>query len=174
MGKHIEDWLDYADSLGLQVVEVTEGMNGYPKNLSNAVIGFDTWEDAEDFAKETERQIVRMTKRDGHQFWYSSGRVDEPIRPIADWFGCDYSTYDCEEDWWDDAKYWLSGILDELDDIDSLQSEVNDMWQAHNNFQLLEEDEMVVFCGRTVYGIKKKEYMRLHDTYVTDYVIAVK
>jgi hypothetical protein len=30
----------------LEVVEVTQGVNGYPKNLSCAITGFDTYEQA--------------------------------------------------------------------------------------------------------------------------------
>lgn len=171
---HIEDWLDYADSLGLQIVEVTEGRNGFPKNLSKAVIGFDTWEDAEKFTKETERQVVRMTRRDGHQFWFYKGRTFEPLKPTAEWFGDEYCTYDNEADWWNDAKGSLSAVLSDIEDIDSLQSMVNDMWEIHNEFDKQEDDEMIVLCGNTLYGTQKKQCMCWHDTDVTSYVIAVK
>lgn len=173
MEKHIEDWLDYADNLGLEIVEVTEAKSGYPKNLSKAVIGFDAWEDAEGFAKETERQIVRMTRRDGHHLWFSEGRTFEPLKPTEEWYGDEYRTYDNEADWFEDAKEVLSAVLPDIEDIDGLQSMVNDMWEIRNEFDKQKADEMIVLRGRTLYGTQKKQCLRWHDTDVTSYVIAV-
>jgi hypothetical protein len=35
----------------LSIIETTEGLNGYPKNTTSGVVGFESFEDAELFAK---------------------------------------------------------------------------------------------------------------------------
>ena len=171
---HIEDWLDYADSLGLEIVEVTEGMNGYPKNLSKAVIGFDTWQDAEEFAKETGREIVRITKRDGHQFWWSEGREFEPLKPTVAWYGDTYEAFESQDQWWESEKEFLQELFANGISSEAFKDEINRLIEIYNTFDGLEDNEQVVTESHAFPEIVPIETMRWHDKDVTDYVIAVK
>lgn len=171
---HIEDWLDYADSLGLEIVEVTKGTNGYPKNLSKAVIGFDTWEEAEEFAKETEREIVRMTKRDGHQFWWSEGREFEPLKPTVAWYGDTFEAFESQDQWWESEKEFLQELFANGISSEAFKDEINRLIEIYNTFDGLEDNEQVVTESHAFPEIVPIETMRWHDKDVTDYVIAVK
>lgn len=67
--------LDLAEDWGLEIVEVTKGKNGYPEGLYKAIVGFDYFENAEDFAKQVNGEVVFLSRRDGHQLWTNNGRA---------------------------------------------------------------------------------------------------
>jgi len=53
----------------LEYIETTVGMNGYPKCIRGAIIGFETFEEAEKLAKEHGLCIRTFFKRDGWQLY---------------------------------------------------------------------------------------------------------
>lgn len=57
----------------LQAIEVTTGTNGYPRGLHGAVIGFDSYDEAEKVAKVYGGEVVEFHRRDGWQLWESRG-----------------------------------------------------------------------------------------------------
>lgn len=71
--------LDLAYEWGLNIVEVTQGTNGYPKGLYKAIVGFDYFENAEDFAEQVSGEVVLLSRRDGHALYTNNGRVYEGI-----------------------------------------------------------------------------------------------
>lgn len=64
---------DLAEQLGLDIVSVTSASNGYPQNVQLALIGFDTFEQAEDVANANGLTIVSLYKRDGWNLWAEQG-----------------------------------------------------------------------------------------------------
>lgn len=86
--------------LGLRTVVITEGQNGYPKNCHPAVVGFDNFEQAEQFVKDFGGEICNLRVRDGHSFWENRGCTDEPFWITPSDFVGDVILYkhsDCEE-----------------------------------------------------------------------------
>lgn len=169
------DWLEYADDSGLQIVEVTEGMNGYPKNLHKAVIGFDNFQDAEKFAAETQRTVVEMCRRDGHQFWKSCGWTDKPLKPTAEWYGDDYYCYLSIEEWWKEEREFLQAVL--ADDVspNDFVGHAYRICDIIHAFDALPDGSQVLISGRfNVVEHIPIETMHWHDDDVTDYVIGVK
>lgn len=80
---------------GLTKIEVTEGMNGYPKNLGTGFIGFENIEDAFQFAKENNSQPVLFKRRDGWRFWENAGTKLEELTVwdyLSDLGDCYYKT----------------------------------------------------------------------------------
>ena len=68
--------IDIAIERGLSVKEITYGMNGYPSNLGDrAVIGFDSFEDAEKFASEFGGIISHFETKNGWRFWNNRGEA---------------------------------------------------------------------------------------------------
>lgn len=66
---------------GLELIETTSERNGYPANLKYAIIGFNSFEEAEKIAKDNNLSIEIFTKNDGWQLYYRTGnRVHEPLR----------------------------------------------------------------------------------------------
>ena len=60
---------EIASENGLQVIDTTTGLNGYPQSLKKAIIGFEDFEQAEKLAEEYHLDIEIFTKRDGWQLW---------------------------------------------------------------------------------------------------------
>ena len=54
--------LDLAEDWGLEIVEVTKGKNGYPEGLYKAIVGFDYFKNAEDFAKQVNGEVVFLSR----------------------------------------------------------------------------------------------------------------
>lgn len=66
-----------ADDEGLTAIEVTEGLNGYPKNIGGAVIGFSSLNEAEIIAEKYGFTVDVFRKRDGWHLWERAGRMTE-------------------------------------------------------------------------------------------------
>ncbi len=56
---------EQANDFGYDYVEVTSGTNGYPQNLQAALVGFESFSAAQEFAKEHDFEIVMLHRRDG-------------------------------------------------------------------------------------------------------------
>lgn len=62
---------------GLELIETTSEASGYPRNLKKAIIGFDTFEEAQELADRYGLTVREFTKRDGWQLWVRGGRMWE-------------------------------------------------------------------------------------------------
>lgn len=69
IGEEIIDKYDH-----LQRIEITTGMNGYPKGLHRGIIGFCDFAEAEQVAKEFGGEVVEFSRKGGWQLWQSGGR----------------------------------------------------------------------------------------------------
>ena len=65
-----KDLESIAEENGLELITTTSARNGYPQRLKRAIIGFDTFEDAEKLAHENGLSIEYFSKRDGWCLWY--------------------------------------------------------------------------------------------------------
>jgi len=66
--------LDELETSDLRVSQTTEGMNGYPKDLKNVLIGFSDWDEVEKLIEEYPfLQAVELTKMDGQSYWKNVG-----------------------------------------------------------------------------------------------------
>ena len=159
---------------GLELVTITQGMNGYPSGLYKAVGGFESFEDAEDFAKEVKGEVVLLTKRDGHQFWTNNGRQYEPLERVDYIDEESYIAFIDE----DNFEYWaldeLKAKLEMEDNLFDLRSAINEMCSTYN--------EIANRCGGEITIVDKKEFTcervsefvtRIHDDDVTTYMLAV-
>ena len=107
---------------GLELIETTSERTGYPANLRHAIIGFETFEEAEKIADENNLSIEIFTKRDGWQLYYRTGNsAHEPFKNSADNYGDDYHGFTTEDI---DTFYEeeVKPRVEEFDDFDSLSS----------------------------------------------------
>lgn len=65
--------LEWDGASELEIIEITSGVNGYPSNLRAGVIGFETMEEAEDFASKYDGSVVCFHRRDGWRLWNIEG-----------------------------------------------------------------------------------------------------
>lgn len=129
----------------MQTIEITTGMNGYPSRLHKGIIGFDTFEQADEYAKQNDGVVVEFRKRDGWQFWESQGRVYEPLRIDSDTYGDDYSIETSQENWEDTCRDLLSAMINDGASLEDISNVVRDMVTVNEKFDLLDENEAVLF-----------------------------
>lgn len=127
-------------------VETTSEMSGYPRGLGRAVVGFDTFEEAQEVADKYGLTVVKLHKRDGWQLWYNDGQKmydgDRPtLEPEDMGYRTMYQSDDSER-----VVEDLKAAIAELDDIDCIFN----LAQSHK--EIIEEldtlgDDEAIFTG---------------------------
>ena len=157
---------DIAYENGLELIDTTSAMNGYPQCLKRAVIGFDTFEQADKLAKENGLSIEIFTKRDGWNFWYRTGdKAWEPFERSADEYGDDYrefSNEDLEEFYENEVQPSVS----DFEDFASLRSFLDIMEKIYDKIEEADDDELVITSEGNYYETIKKTAMEYsYDTH---------
>ena len=166
------DIYDVADELGLTVVTTTTSRTGYPENLKNALIGFETFKQAEKVAEKYGLRITTFFKRDGWQLWYrNNNEAYQPIQVVAGDYGDNCHTFvaeDAETFYFDEVK----PFLDNFDNIGELQSFIQERSEILLYIEALDGEEQVVVKDGVYYETTKKEQMSWsHDT--KNYIIGL-
>ena len=165
---------DLAYENGLELVEITQGMNGYPSGLYKAVSGFESFVDAEDFAKEVNGEVVLLTKRDGYQFWTNNGRQYEPLERVDYIDEESYIAFIDE----DNFEYWaldeLKAKLEMEDNLFDLRSAIEEMCGTYNEIANRYGGEIIIVDKKDFTCERVSEFVtRIHDDDVTTYMLAV-
>ena len=158
--------LEYiAEANGLELIDTTAARNGYPERLQRAIIGFDTFEDAETLAEEHGLSIEIFSKLDGWGIWYrTSNHAWEAFERSSDEYGDDYRQYSK-----DDLESFyvceVQPIVDSFDDFASLRGFLDKMEEIRDKIEDADDDELVL---ATCYGyydtIKKTTMSYCYDT----------
>lgn len=159
-----EKCYDLAEQLGLDIVSVTSASNGYPQNVQLALIGFDTFEQAEDVANANGLTIVSLYKRDGWNLWAEQGAAWRAIKLSAEDYGNDYMTFDSSWDE-DDITADLRGAIDGIEELDDIFTIVDFYKKIKEELDDISEDEQVIARMYDADSIEviKKEVMSWHD-----------
>ena len=157
---------DIAAENGLELIDTTSAKNGYPQDLQKAIIGFDSFEQAEELAKETGLSIEAFKKCDGWDLWYRTGfQMGDPFLRTADDFGDDYRGYTKEDL---DCFYEneVQPFVSDFDDFDSLRWFLDKMDKIKDEIEDAEDDELVLACCGEYYStIKKRTMSYTYDTH---------
>lgn len=163
-----------ADDWGLDIVEVTKGKNGYPEGLYKAIVGFDYFENAEDFAKQVNGEVVLLSKRNGHHLWTNKGRAYEAIeraklidenRYQAFKNELDFEEWCCEE-----IEAQMRGGFNLFD----LKDKINQMCDTYDDIRTKGRDEIAIVDIKDYSCETSDKYVcSIHDDDVTAYMIAV-
>lgn len=157
---------DIAYENGLELIDTTSAMNGYPQCLKRAVIGFDTFEEADKLAKENGLSIEVFTKRDGWNLWYRTGnKAWAPFERSAEEFGDNYRLYS-KEDLEDFYENEVQPNVDGFDDFASLRAFLDNMEEVCDEIEVSDNDEFILasfgkYCGT----IKKTTMAYCYDTH---------
>ena len=159
-----------AEDNGLTYIETTSGNNGYPQAIKSAIIGFDTFEEAEKLAEDHNLSIELFTKKDGWQLWYrTSNNAHEPIKNSSDDYGDNYSQFDKMTE----EEFLTNEVLPVIKDIemtdnnnfDFLESFIEQQRKLFNKIDELEENEIVITCQGQYYDtINVYSMESYHDT----------
>lgn len=170
---------NYAYENGLEIVTVTRGTNGYPRGLHKAIIGFETYDEAEEAARRTNGRIVALSKRDGHDFWtgndtaYGPLEINETFYPFEEY---DIIKQNQEKEWW-------RGMIEELTEIwrdhtpepEDTERMISKLKEIYQKIEDLADNEQVIIHKETLdFEIEPVKKMRHHDEDVTTYAIGVK
>lgn len=108
-----------ASALNLHITEVTGGANGYPEpHLGYAVHGFDTYQEAEDFAKEHGGRVSEFFKQNGWQLCNVRGGAYDAYTAgdYAEKLGDEYAMT-TEDDLLDQTTDWCKRFDGDLSDF---------------------------------------------------------
>lgn len=153
------DILDKADSLGLDVISTTPQSNGYPIAIKRAIIGFETFEQAEIFAKENGLSIEKFYKKTGWDVWVRSGDCATEPFYIPSLYEDD-DNYECL--YKSDIDSFTDRVKDrinEMDDINDMQDAMEKYVEIWNELICIEDDEFIL--------VKSGEYSGTIDKYAT-------
>lgn len=162
------DLYTIAENENLQVIETTSAMNGYPQSLKKALIGFNTYEQAEKVAEEYGLSIEYFTKRDGWQFYYrTNDQAYSAIKVSAEDYGDDYRAF-TSSDYEDFYENEVKGMVGEFDSFDELEANLASQKKIYEAIEKLEDDEMVLtFQGEYYDTVKKYTMCYYYDTKTT-------
>uniref|UniRef100_UPI00402969D5 hypothetical protein n=1 Tax=Prevotella sp. TaxID=59823 RepID=UPI00402969D5 len=151
---------------GLDVITTTSARNGYPQRLQRAIIGFDTFEDAEELADVYGLSIEIFTKYDGWNLWYRTGdHAWAPFERSAEEYGDEYRQY---------SKDDLDGFYERevqpnvgaFDDFASLRTYLDSMEEIRDRIEDADDNEIVLASFGGYYDtIKKTTMSYCYDTH---------
>jgi hypothetical protein len=162
------DFYTIAEIENLQVIETTSAMNGYPQSIKKALIGFESFEQAERVAEEYGLSIEYFTKRDGWQLYYrTNDRAYSAIEVSADEYGDDYRAFTSSdyEGFYENEVKGMVGEFDSFEEVDEFLDAKKKIYEAIEN---LEDDEMVLTLNDKYYDTVKQYTMcHYYDTKTT-------
>lgn len=154
-----------AEENGLKVITTTSARNGYPQRLKRAIIGFDTFEEAEKLANENGLSIEIFTKRDGWCLWYREGNhAFAPFERSLEEYGDEYRQYSKE----DLEGFYMNEVQPSVcafDDFESLRCFLDIMEIIRDRIEDADDDEIILAsCGGYYDTVKKTTMSYCYDT----------
>lgn len=159
--------LENAREMGLQTIEITTGMNGYPKGLGDwGVIDFDNLEAAEKFADENGGEVVLFESKNGWHFWNNRGHMNRAFNAddLLKDMGDNYSYADDNNEYYAEQ---LAEIAKEFDgDFEALENKIEDIKEIIQHVENADEDDMVIVSNGKFYETVKNSFMQYnYDTH---------
>lgn len=162
---------EIADNEGLKYVESTSGINCYPKNIQDAIIGFENWEQLEKIAEKYKLEAINLHKRDGWQLYERQGIATEPYKNSCNDYGDDYNQYN-------DADAYQKEVMEdifpylELSTFEDVEKCVKERKEVYDELLTCGDDEIVIiYQGRFYDKINETSMSFYHDTHT--YVIGL-
>ncbi len=147
-------------------IETTSASNGYPEHLKRATVGFDTFEEAQEYAQENGGSVYSFMRRDGWQLWVREGSVYEPYQITEADFDDNTELLRYEEIDEDNfVDLYIKQRIEGLDEVNAISEAVKSaeaLWKAYN--ELDEDEACVVVCGEYDHTIKTTSMSFSYDT----------
>ena len=152
-----DDRLNLAEmEFGLERISTTSDTSGYPRRVGYALIGFDTFEEAESCAEKYGLKLDEFMKKDGWNLWCRGNCIPSEELTIT------------EDDYGDD--YWMVGPTDREEYINRMKEDIQDAAEfedieniVSNAKEVLDEMEDLEDNENLVlYGLKFYEKVRVN------------
>lgn len=132
---------------GLEVIETTSHLGGYPTNLMDAIIGLDSFEQAKELAKKYGLSIEFFHRNVNwiYEFWYRTGQIQYKEFEIDEgWFGDNYRAFsnDLEEDEFIEQE--VAPLIEYITNFNELQDLINSKKEIYNQTKQIGDDELVI------------------------------
>ena len=169
-----EKTYDLAIEYGLDIVEVTQGVNGYPEGVYKAISGFDYFENAESFAEEVNGVVVLLSRRDWHTLYTNEGRAYEGIER-AKFINEDiHEVFDSELDFEEWCVIELDHRMNMGFNLFEFRDMVDQMCDTYEDIRTRFRSEIAIVDIRDYSCDTTDKYVtEIHDNDVTSYMIAV-
>lgn len=138
------DFIELAVENNLEIIDTTSECNGYPRNIQKAIVGFETFEEAEELAKKHNLRIEVFKSQDGWNFWYRTGNAAfEPFEREEEDFGDDYFLYEP----WQAKNFFKEEVYPRLadeTDFDDAEEKMEKFRELYDEICALNDDEAVL------------------------------
>ncbi len=146
-------------------IETTTNRTGYPSELKKAVIGFDTYEEAEAYAEEHDMSIESFFQKDGWSLWARDGYPMQAFQLHASDFSDDWRHYEFGAA----DRFWEETLqeVDELKEYDDWTDEqVEEYLEAakkvRDKIEALNPGEFACVYDNYVFAVYDQETMQYH------------
>lgn len=161
--KSINDLKDIISDSGhncLRVIETTSSANGYPSHVLPAITGFESWEQAEQFANAYNLALMWCDYRDGQNLWHRANTASVPMTITADDFGYNWSVEDNEESWFQKFQQDMA----ECESIEQMKELLKAGEEIADAFATLgDEEALLLFEGSLHRVIQAKNAISFYD-----------
>ena len=156
---------DIAYENGLDLIQTTSESNGYPSNIKPAIIGFESFAEAQEIADKYDLSIEHFQKRDGWSLWFRNGNTaDEAYEMTDETFGANAMVY-----YKQDIEHFQENEIDafiEDYDEDDREDFIAEKMEILEHLRSMEDDEAVLTDeGRFVEVIKQRTMSYYEDVY---------
>lgn len=154
-------------SNNLKLIETTSERSGYPSHLQYAIIGFESFEQAQKIADEFDLNIEHFESRDGWRFWFRTGNnAYEEFKNSSEDYGDNYSEFDGGE--LSPESFYESEIKPRLEDFNSIDDLKNFLNEQEKIIQAIGDasvsEVVITNQGRYYDTIPKRSMDFSHDT----------
>lgn len=129
-----------------KIETIKRGGNGYPREIRLAYIGFDTYEEAEQFAVANDGEVHEFHKMDGWQLWERIGRAYEPMIVTEEDYGNGYEFVSDTRVWLNEQKERLTELVGNLkpNNFEDIRKELDRLEEICDYIESLDKGEVVV------------------------------
>lgn len=156
---------ELAKDNGLTHVETTSEGNGYPSGIKSAIIGFESFGEAQDFAAKHNLSLELIERRNGWGLWYRPGNTAyDAIKVDPEDFGADFrgilpGQYKDEKDF---IQQEVMPKLQEEADFDDLHKTISNMYRLWEHIEDMDNDEIILTNGGYYYDKLQQKTCHYH------------
>ena len=158
--------------LELTIISTTSAYNGYPANVQPAIIGFDNFNEAKNFAKENNLNIIRVERANGRDMWTRRGTAYKELERDGSEYGDDWMVY--SPLYFDAQEFFADTVKDVVTDMETLDDTIeciNKFKELINAIENANDDELVLSDGSNIETITTHCMQYSYDS--RTYAIAV-
>lgn len=162
-------------SMNLETVDTTDSGIGYPSHIRNGYIGFESFNDAKEFACRHDMTVMILHRKNGWHIWTRCNQAYKAFDP-------EKIIGDVSSIWIEpkDKEWFIGWVKDGLKEMLENESlETIELSTQYNEIiskidKIGENEKMLAVQGGYPCGeVYSKEVMRIHDDDVNEYAIGV-